>query len=267
MLWNPKGGLRHESNLGSDATNIGTSVTTGASASTKGAVAQAIASTLFDAYLITICTEKVGSPVVASQSALDILIGAATETVLIPDLLAGYALGKLWMFPLYIPAGSRISLQMASARTSTTFGVRIHLYGGHGYPPFRVGAKVTTLGMGTVPNGTAITPGASGAAGAWAEMSASTPDDYFALLPSFQVAVDTTTSQLRQLVDVGIGAAASEQVIDTYLWSETAEEYMTGPSNPFPTYRDIPVGSRLALRASNSGANDSSYNGVIHCVN
>lgn len=266
MLWNPKGGLLHQSNLGSVPSAMGTNFTTGAAASTKGAIAEMFASTAFDAFMLSLYIPKMGISGVASETAVDILIGAATEEVLIANLLCGYSLGRMFQFPLYIPSGSRLSLRGASARTSTTFNSYCHLHGGHGSPPFRVGSKITTYGIGTVPNGTTITPGASDAAGAWVQITASTSEDHFALLPGFQVAADTTINQLRYLVDVGIGAAATETVMASYVFTTTAEEYMLGPSNPFPFYRDIPSGSRLTMRASNSGANDGAYNGAIYAL-
>src|SRR3990167_3452343 len=203
MLWVPqKGILRVQHNLGAvGADPFGTSVTTGASASIKGTPAEIFASTSFDAYWVTIIASAYGASGAASEGAMDILIGAATEEVLIPNLLFGYCCTfggpapegwKQWMFPLYIPAGARIAVRAAGARTSTAFQVCMFLHGGSGSPPFRVGSKVTTYGMGTVPNGTSITPGTSGAEGAWAQIVASTTEDHFAFMPSFQIATDTT---------------------------------------------------------------------------
>jgi len=276
MLWVPKKGvLRREDNMGSvGSATPGTAVTSGATASTKGTTTQLIASTSFDAYMLRVYAITCGLTVTASQTALDILIGAATEDLLIPNLLMGYAGSdsgsnysgwKVWEFPLYIPAGSRLSAAIASARTATAMQVGIELIGGDGYPPWRVGSKVTTYGMGTVPDGTAITPGASGAEGSYAQLTAATSEDHFAFVPSFQITGDTTCNNRNIQVDLGAGAATEDQ-IGSWWFVTNAAEGMSGPFNSTPAYIDVPSGTRLAMRASNSGANDGGYNGVIHAV-
>jgi hypothetical protein len=277
MLWVPqKGPLLVQHNFGAVGTATpGTSCSTGGSASTKGTAVEIFSSTNFDAYWVTVIASQYGTAGAAAEGCLDILVGAATEEVLIPNLLMGYCGGststagqgaKRWDFPLYIPAGQRIAAQVAGARTSTAMRVGLFLYGGNGYPPFRVGSKVTTYGIGTVPNGTAITPGASGAEGAYAQITAATSEDHFALVPSFQVATDGTTSLLHQMVDIGIGAATEEQIAESYWFATDTNEKMCGPINSMPCFQDIPSGTRLAMRASNSGANDAAYQGAIHAV-
>lgn len=278
MLWTPqKGRRRFEHNLGTvGAANPGTSVTTGAAATTKGTPAQLIASTSFDAYWIHIMAMGYGLAATACQGAMDILIGAATEDVLIPNLLMGHCGGSIgsglikhvkeWAFPLYIPAGSRLAVQAAGARVSTSFRVGIYLYGGDGIPAFRVGQKVVTYGMGTVPNGTTITPGASGAEGAFAQITAATSEDHFCIVPSFQVTGDTTVNNRNYAVDIGIGAATEEEIAQTLWYASDSNEEMGGPFPITPTFCDIPSGTRLAMRASNSNTNDGAYDGVLHCV-
>lgn len=257
------------------ANPIGTSLTTGTSAGAKGTAVQLIASTSFETYWVTILATQYGLAATSSQGALDILVGAATEAVLIPDLLMGYcsptdtATGvgpKRWDFPLYIPAGTRIAAQAAGQRVSTALRCQIFLYGGNGMPAHRVGTKVTTYGV-TVPFGTTLVPGASGAEGAWAQMTASTTEDHFALVPSFQAGTDTTLTRNYYAVDLGIGAATEEEIAQSYWFAVTDNEMMRGPENPMPCFQDIPSGSRLVMRASNSGVNDAgNYNGCVHAV-
>ncbi len=280
MMWVPrKGNLLREHNTGSvSPTGLlpGTSVTTGATATTKGAAAQIFASTSFDTYWVTVLAHGLGNAATASEGCLDLLLGAATEEVIIANMLMGYAgistsTGggrgpKRWDFPLYIPAGSRIAAQAASARTSFALRVWVFLFGGCGLPPYRLGGKITTYGIGTVPNGTTITPGASGAEGAWTEIAASTSEDHFALVPSFQVSGDTTINNLLQQVDLGIGAATEEQVAEGYWFFTEGGETMSGPEPSMPCFQDIPSGTRLVMRASNGGTNDGGYNGAIHAV-
>jgi hypothetical protein len=257
------------------AASPGTSVTTGAAAGTKGTAVQLIASTSFDAYWVTVLAHSYSNSATASQGCLDILTGAATEEVLIPNLLMGYCgwfapasttCGpKRWDFPLYIPAGTRLAAQAAGARVSTAMRVAIFLYGGDGYPAFRIGSKVVTYGV-TVPNGTTVTPGATGAEGAWTQITASTTEDHFALVPSWQVSGATVVNLRTLAVDIGLGAATEEEIAQSYWFSTDALEAMNGPHNSMPCFQDIPSGTRLTIRASNSGANDATYNAAIHGV-
>lgn len=273
MLWVPKKGrLRVEHNTGIvGSASIGPAVTTGASAGTKGAVTELFASTLFDAYWMQIIAGNYGAGVTASEGMVDILIGAATEEVLIPNLLMGYCasgVGKVWSFPLYIPAGSRLAAASAGARVSTAVFIGIYLFGGDGIPPFRIGSKVVTYPTApSVPRGLAITPGASGAEGAWTQVVAATSEDHFALVPSFQVETDTTTQVRRYAFDIGIGAAAAEEEIaQSYWFDQDSSEEMKGMYPNMPTFCDVPSGTRLAARVSNSGSNDAAYGCMIHAV-
>lgn len=256
------------------AATPGTSVTTGGSSNTKGTPAELISSTSFDSYWMKVIALNYGSDTATSEGSMDILIGAATEEVLIPDLLMGFcgyygsasSKGpKIWDFPLYTPAGSRLAVQAAGARTATAFQVLIYLYGGNGYPPFRIGSKVTTYGIGTVPNGTTVTPGASGAEGTWTQITASTSADHFAFVPSYQVTNDTTTNNRTLQVDIGIGSATEEQ-IGSWTYATASTESMEGPMNTMPAFQDVPASTRLVGRCSNSGTNDAGYNMCIHCV-
>lgn len=273
FLWVPtKSRVLVQHNTGTvGATTIGTACTTGAASSTKGTAVQVYATTNFDTYWVTIIAYDYGATGTACEGCLDILIGASTEEVLIANLLMGYCGGvreggKRWEFPLYIPAGVRLAIQAAGARLSTTMRAAIWLYGGHESPPYRLGGKVTTYGVSTVPNGVAITPGASGAEGAYAEITASTSQDHFAFAPSFQIETDTTTALRSYAVDIATGAATEEEILQSAWFGADANEQMRGPENSFPAFADVPSGTRLVMRASNAGTNDAAYGGAIHAV-
>lgn len=282
MLWVPqKGRLLCEHNTGSvgDITP-GTAVTTSGTAGTKGSPAEIFAATAFDAYLMRIMVLNYGLSATASQAMLDILIGSATEEVLIPNLLVGASrgenvtaaipsgLGRTYSFPLYIPAGSRIAAQAAGARVSTVMEVAIWLYGGDGIPPFRVAQKVVSYPTSpSVPRGQAITPGASGAEGSWTEVVASTSEDHWGVLPTFQSETDTTMSERAYSLDIAIGAStAEEEIANGYLFGAGTGEFMDGPFPDFPTLVDIPSGNRLSARASSSGTLDTAYGVMLHCL-
>jgi hypothetical protein len=279
MLWVPqKGIVRMQHNVGNVGTlTPGTSVTTGGTSPVKGTAVQLIASTNFDAYWVKVTASDYGLGATNASGCLDILIGAATEEVLIPNLLMGDCGGasaaaggpKIWEFPLYIPAGSRIAAQVAGLRVSTAMRVQIYLYGGHGYPPWRVGSKVTTYGIGTVPQGTSVTPGASGAEGSWTQISASSSADHFCFVPSMQRTPSDTTFTPIELffMDMGIGSATEETLIGTeqsYIFRTDTNEFTDGPYNSFPCFQDVPSGTRLVARLSSSGAAQTT--GVPECA-
>lgn len=282
MLWVPKKGImRVHHNAGNVGTlTPGASVTTGGAAATKGTAVELIASTNFDAYWITIIATNYGLAATTSQGCLDILTGAATEEVLIPNLLMGFCGGgsvlgegcKRWDFPLYIPAGSRIAAQVAGDRTSTAMRVAVFLYGGCGIPPFRVGSKVTTYGITTVPAGTDVAAGYSGAEGAWVQIVAATSEDHFAFVPSFHPTDgDTTLTPVKNIyMDMGIGAATEELMIgseQSYIFRYGTGEMCEGPWNPMPAFHDVPSGTRLVARLSMSGVTDTGEpDCAIHAV-
>lgn len=281
-LWVPQHGVvRVQHNLtGIGTVAPGTAVTTGGSSSTKGSAVQLIASTSFDAFEIIIMVSNYAASAITSKACLDIMVGAATEEVIIPDLLAGHA-GmttaavnqgpKHWKFPLYIPAGSRISARAAGSRTGTDMRVCVFIRGGNVSPPFRVGSKVVTYGIGTVPAGTPVTHG-NASEGAWTQVTASTSEYHWACLPSFQGPTDTTLTPLRTFeLDIGIGAATEELLggyEQGYMYRVDTLESIGGPYNYYePVFADIPASSRLTARLSaDGGADAAAYEVALHCV-
>ncbi len=277
MLWVPQKGIqRLEHNLGNVGTlTPGSVVTTGGASNTKGTPVELIASTAFDAYWITITASNYAAAATTSQGCLDILIGASTEEVLIPNLLMGFCgslAPKRWDFPLYIPAGSRIAAQAAGDRTTTTLTVGVVLRGGDGTPHHRVGRKVTTYGITTVPAGTDVAAGYSGAEGAWVQITGSTSEDHFAFCPSFHPTDGDTTLTPAKVVymDLGLGAATEELMLgvqQNFVFLYDTNENCYGPYDAQPIFQDVKSGTRLTARLSMSGATDTGEpDCAIHAV-
>ena len=283
MLWIPKSGpiteVKNTTNVGGVVSGAGpgTVLTAGAPANTDGAVTEIIsaASNVRDSWGIEIAILGTGSSAVASQACADILVGGATDDVLIAALICGGAVagvsnstsgpGQKYFFPLHIPAGVRIAATLSSVRGAVNAKILIRLYGG-GLPPFRVGRKVTTYGS-QINNssGQAITVTASGGAASVTQLSASTSEDHFAFIPGFQVSGDTTTTQ--RIINLGIGIGAStEQRIGTWWIRSNADEDTGGVWPSRPALINVPSGTRLTMLASNSGTNDSGYDGLIYAV-
>jgi hypothetical protein len=253
------------------AASFGAAVTTGASSATKGTPAELVtaANNVRDSWGIRVWAFATGANATAGDCAVDILIGGATDDVLIPDLLVGgaHAAGapRTHYFPVHVPAGVRIAAQAASRRTATAIRVGVELFGG-GEPPHRVGRKVTTYGVGTVPNGTTLTVAASGGAASATQVTASTTEDHFAFAPGFQ-AINDSIIQTAGFTMVGIGVgAATEERIGTWCFAKNASEAHSGPLPDGPVFREVPASTRLTLLCSNSTNNDAGYSGVIYAV-
>lgn len=275
MLWAPSpDDVQVVTNGGIVGTsNPGTSVPDGASVNTYGTVTELIsaANNVQDSWAIEIMVCNTLNPsALVGEMSLDILVGGATDDVLISSLLIGgayYGGSRSYWFPVHIPAGLRIAAQISAGAAQTTEPrVVVNLYGG-GVPPFRVGSRITTYGT-KVNNsrGVAVTPTASGGAASVTQITASTSEDHFYVMPGFQVSTDTTISTAT-FVNVGIGVgAATEERIGTWWFSKNASESQSGPWPSWGAFRHIPSGSRLTILASNGGANDTAHDALIYAV-
>lgn len=278
MLWVPGS---HEGGVISNAGIVGsqtpwTAVASNATTLLDGAVTELISSAnnSQDSWGIEIVITGTGAAATASEACIDILVGGATDDVLIPALICGYAVGTAgasqsfahYFFPIHIPAGQRIAASLASVRTSITARVGVWLYGG-GVPPWRVGTRVTTYGT-QINNarGQAVTPTASGGAASVTQMTASTSQDHFYFLPGFQPATDITITPTGWMsIGIGVGASTEERIGSWWYGKSTGEDFV-GPLPSMGAWEDVPAGSRLTLLASNSGANDAAYDGLIYAV-
>jgi hypothetical protein len=97
-------------------------------------------------------------------------------------------------------------------------------------------------------------------------MTASSTADHFYFMPGFQHSTDTTITPLGW-VNIGIGVGAStEERIGTWWYHKNTVEELGGPVPALGAFRDVPSGTRLTMLASNSGANDAAYDGLIYAV-
>lgn len=275
MLIQPqKGIIRVQSNCGSGPAVGTTAVTTSGTASVKGTPAELISATAFDAFWMTVVAYAYGATNVACNCCLDILAGAATEDVLIPNLLAGEcgssgwnnAVGPVrWDFPLYVPAGTRIAAQAAGERLNANVYVQVFLYGGWSVPGFKVGSRVTTYGVGTVPNGTAFTPGAT-TYGAWAEIAAATSRDHFAFVLSVQKgAAQAGVVSGWNGVELGIGAATEQSLLGQWIGHSYATTDRTATAINSVIYANVPSGTRLVVRGARGGS-ASGRSAAVHAL-
>lgn len=252
-LWPLAQGGRMETNGADASTAISTTVTGSASAHTKGAWSQVIASTGGDVNEIVLwSTAAIAVSGSDSSTLLDIGIGGSgSETVIVPDLnLGGTAAGHLIRVPVFIPGGSRVSLRLQSAITSKTYAASVALIGGAGWGRRAPTRRATTYGANSATSGgvTIDDPGASNTDGAWTEITSSTTTPARWLLPFLSGPVGNAAwTSTNGLADVAIGASGSEVIIAEHIpTSANAAEQLLYPALVLPV--SLPAGTRIAMR-------------------
>jgi len=143
-----------------------------------------IATTSFDSYLCKICINRCYTSGACYPTLVDIAVGASgSEQTIIPDLLATGAAdftlgGKTFIFPIFIPAGSRISGNGRTSHVASTDPhVVVELFGRpSNLSAHRYGCKVQSFGALTATStGTTATPGTS-SDGSWTALGNTTRD-------------------------------------------------------------------------------------------
>jgi hypothetical protein len=226
----------------------------------EGTPLELIASTIAaaDHIVVFFYMASVGS---VEEVSIDILIGPATEQVLIENIpFSGrVALGSThdtMSFPIHIPAGTRISTRV-QADSAVTMGIGVALYKGNGKSYGYTAAK--GYGITAQYGGTAVDPGAV------ANTKNATPVELVAStgeqINGFWVHVGqnenlTVNASTGVFVDILVGANPNEKVIvsNHFVISNTNE-------NAFPSvFYDIviPAGSRIScqMQCSDTDATD-----------
>ena len=264
-------GLAVASRLGRDSTPIGDwiddtvatasstvsqlTVTAGGSAHTKGSWTEIVASTSVDTVCVSMnTTAAVGANGIDTRCLVDIGIGAAgAEVVVIPNIAVGNKSSSTsgWLFPIFIPKGTRVAFrsQHAVASTANTFRFRFGKALPQGVMPapycVNVGANTSTS------SGVVSTWGGSThTKGSWVELTSAAPERLSGLQVCLDLNGTTTSANASALVDIGIGAAGSETVVVSNLFyvtttSETADSFGGGLAY-VPV--EVPAGERLAVR-------------------
>lgn len=229
----------------------------GGNSNVKGAWNQLIASTSRDLSEI-LC--QLGSSPKNQKANVDIGIGAAgSETIIIPDIRlegnATYLVESLDIrFPITIPAGSRIAIRASTESSAYQVGTPTFTCTMTGFSwSLKDVPKISRYFiMPTNPAGTLnVTPG-NGVESAWVEIVPSTPDQINHLVIDL-FTIESGTPAFDVVLDVGIGAAASEKVIiPNILFSKilTAQTAYVFKSISVPVC--IPPGTRIAARALGS---------------
>lgn len=246
------------------ASSRGTQVTSGATANTKGAWVQLIASTAADIDYIEVDVDTFNAT--ASTAVIDIGVGASGSEVAVLSNLTGGSTGDVsgkYHFPISIPAGTRISARSQSPTASDIIETLVH--GAPSALQTLTGTGVDTYGFTSATTfGTTIDPGATAnTKGSWTQITASLTNDLigFVLGLDMQNAANAGSSlSSENLLDVGIGASGSEIVLVGNLKfnhdANTTTVYVS-PQVLGPYFTPIPAGTRIAVRAQSTQTNST----------
>ena len=238
------------------STSSGTNVASSATVHTKGSWVQLVASSTRDCCLleVVISNEAVNNALIG---AVDIGVGGAgSEVVVLQNLIvdAGYAeVAYRYLLPVNIPAGSRIAAR-SQVDTTGAQNIRVSVTafeGGFSQSPGAAGVDAIGF-VAAATNGTTIDPGGTAnTKGAYAELIAATARDYFGLVGTIDglTGHTSTLGNNNMLLDIAIGAAGSEQIINPdQRWRSPSNSFVMLTPSPFYPI-NIPAGSRLAARA------------------
>lgn len=195
-----------------------------------------------------------------SSTLLDVGIGSAgSEEVVIPDIQVGWrsfssispttALGT---FPVHIPRGVRVAVRAQSTVASKTAQVSAIFY------PLKLGRvprKLFVLGVDAASSRGVVlsAPGAANSKGSWTEITSSVPQPLSGLVVCLGGGSDSTVQAGSFLIDIGMGAAGSEQVVVADLSGTATSNEQVVLNQPGGAYDvSVPAGARLAARYASS---------------
>jgi hypothetical protein len=256
-------------NAGADTTaSAGTAVTSNASANTKGSYSQLIASTANDACGLLVTS---GPSSTTGRWSVDIAIGGAgSEVIVAADLMfnfsgSGLAQSAMTCFvPLNIPAGTRIAARAQCQNASSpTLKVSAQLINS-GFDGLGGLSASDTYGfVAASTKGTTVDPGAvANTKGSWTQLVSSCNRDIKALGICFDGGGGGGGSN-QSLVDIGVGAAASEQILIPNIQQVSSNTVNYSPYGMIIFPCSIPAATRIAARAQSSSVVISQRNSTV----
>jgi hypothetical protein len=187
---------------------------------------------------------------------IDISTGAASseaDFMIVENLMWGISGGSgpwnsMYM-PIHVPAGSRISARGQSSTADAASDITLHgmAGGNHMRRCFRKAIGIGTSGADS--GGVTLTLGLSNSMSGWSELTSSLSDDIGAIAICYSYGATSVTNHAYFMVDIGVGAAASEYVI----LQEITNRANTGADCAAiqwqgPFYYPVASGTRMAVR-------------------
>lgn len=240
--------------------SIGTTVTASASADTKGTVVELTAATDHDAHWVSV-TIVVGATA-GLTGLLSLLIGSSTEADLIANLpvtarAANEGGGGPYLFPLFVPKGSRLAASYQNSTGSATVEVVVHLFGGSPLGPYADCAYVDRYGATTTSRGTNVDPGGSvDTYSAWSAIANTTLRPIRWLVVAWQNVDTSFFNSTLWTLQVGIGSATEQVIAGDFLVhaGSTVDASMPFMQVYLPIF--IPAGSIVSVRAKCNSTTD-----------
>lgn len=251
----PQGGLAFGQTFATST--YGTTLTASGSVNTQGTPVELIASTAHDAHWIQVMA---GTPGSTNNFAIDVLIGSSTEAILIPKLtFIGRGVadgGGRWLFPVFIPKGSRIAASVQANGASATCIVGVILFNSgiaaHGMPSnvVQYGTLASSGGV-NIDAGT----GANTKAGL-TQITAATDRDHHWLTLTVSTSDAAWAGTTKRLIDVMIGASTEAVLVGNLSVGGAGTGDKNFPEEVFHLPVFVPKGSRLSVRAQCSSTTD-----------
>lgn len=272
-LWLPPTSFEAYQTNSTTPLNYGTAIAASATPHTKNTTyTELIASTSFDAYAILLHFADSFSTGAATSMLTDIAIGAAaSESVIIPNLNTGFAYagivggGQKYWFPLYIPAGSRISATAQALVGSQTVACLVWIFGRPRRPVW-AGQTVTAYGVNLATSqGVAVTIGTSAAEGSYAEITSGTTRRHSFLQAGIGGNAAISLQGSNGLLDIGIGSATEQLIVENFPFALNSAEGVSY-AQLLPGCHEIPSSTRLAARASKTGTSASNPDVILYGV-
>lgn len=234
----------------------GTTLTASATGNVKGTVVELIAATAHDAHWVEVMAT---GPSAAGTFAFDVLTGASTEAVLIPNLTF-FARGATdgggrWLFPLYVPKGSRLAARVASTIGGASMLVGVGLFNA-GLAANAFGGTVDQYGTINASAGVNVDPGAVANTDVTVQITAATVRPHHWLVLTVLNVDVAYAAAVKKLVDLCVGAATEQAILEDWPIGGGGTQDCHRPDNCIHIPAFVPQGSRLTVRARCSSTTD-----------
>lgn len=248
-------------------------ITASGTAHTKGSWTALLAATAFDIRWLEVTWLTTRVSATDTKQLLDIgydPAGGTTYVVLVNNLMSGYIDvrgGAGCALPCFIPAGSTVAARIQADVTSDTAEVGVIAHGGiFGDNPDPTQGLIVSYGPVTADSGgVTLADAADDTKSAWVELTGATTHPHQGLTVGIQGSGITTMVTAHQLIDIGIGAAASEVVVIPNIPVRRRNDetviYLTR-TLCFPL--SVPEGVRIAARSQGSTGAESDLDVAVY---
>ncbi len=232
----------------------------------KGSWAEVFASLDYNTYGVSICINSNNTSTASRNTVLDVGIGAAaSEVVLIPDLIAGNASGYtqsgagIWYyFPMFIPAGTRVAVR-AQGTVTTAFNVFMQMQQRPTNPStVKTASFVEAIGSSGATGTTAVVGGVL--VGAWTLMGTTAKACWFWQVGAQITSADTAHTEATCHIDLAVGNGTDFDIIfSSQVYRVNVLEQLSMVNTVVGREFYVAAGSSIYLRAQSSDTPEVTY--------